>query len=195
MHIKHNRGFTLTQTVIALSLIAAISAAVVGMYNTSETKAAVLIGRVQQITTGLMLAKQDLNCFPTRLDALLKPTNTTVCGAVTGDLWRGAYIGLGTPYDPGTGNIIIDDIVPNAQIAFQTRTLVDGAGVTTYSYVLTTVGITPEFAYKAQAICGNDPDSRCGIDSANQIFWIVETGAAPKRLEYNEATGVFSQVP
>lgn len=195
MRIKQNRGFTLVQLVIALSLAAVMGTVVVGMFDTTGTKTEALVGRIKAINAGLAMSKQDMNCYPDRLDGLLKPTTSTFCGPVSGGLWKGAYIGLGTPYDPVTGNILLDDIVPNAQVRLVIRVVSGSTGVTSRNYVLSTVGLTEDFARQAELICGADADSRCGVDNTNQLYWVIEPAPEPVQLEYNELSGTFTAVP
>lgn len=191
MDKKRNAGFTLIQMVITVALLSVMTTVLVSRMDTNDAKITMLLTRMNEIASGLAATKADMSCYPRRLDGLLKPTTDTVCGTVSGALWKGAYIGSGTGYDDATGNITMDDIVPGAQVTFSQKTFNNSAGVAQISYLLTTLGLPVDIAKKALEVCGETDESRCGLDADGQIFITVSSGPAPVALTYG-SNGVFT---
>ena len=169
--LKDQKGFTLQEFVLCLSVLAILAGALIYMYDSNKARAEVLSTKLADISAGLLRMKADTYCFPIRLDGLVTPSaaGNTFCGVVDTRPWKGPYIAVGTTFNQTTGNIQLDSILPGLEILL-TRQVV-GINV---KWNLSTVGLTSELKTLVLSRCSNEyagtsNGSRCYDAGANQI--------------------------
>ena len=176
---SNQQGFTLTDTVIALSLIALASTTTVNMYDSSNTKAEVLITKMADVTAGLLRAKADLSCYPLRLDGLITPAMAvnTFCGILGAESWHGSYISSGTTINGSNGHLMLDNISPGLELYIDKRTV-----GTKIEWLLKTENLTPALLKNILLKCNTSTEytsSRCIDIGSDQVAYVIEDNAFP----------------
>lgn len=95
--MKLQRGLTLIEMVIAISLLAIMISAIVFSFDGSKSRAQVLVAAMEEYTGALERMKTDTSCYPKSLAALIdraqvKETTDSYCGANLSLQWNGPYV-------------------------------------------------------------------------------------------------------
>ena len=157
----HSAGFTLTEMLVTLTLVAVLASISVLAYKGAHSKAIVLYSKLTQYGDALIRMQLDMSCYPSNTSALLikADASDSFCGDIPTDSWHGPYAKADAVDD--NKNIKLLDV---------------GAGVILTiehdSTRLTTTGLKPwyikaehvpiDIVGETMSICNHDQDSgRC----------------------------------
>ena len=86
-------GFTLTEMLVVLSLIAVLAGLSILAYKGAHSKAVVLYSKLTQYGDALIRMQLDMSCYPSNTSALLikADASDSFCGDIPTDSWHGPY--------------------------------------------------------------------------------------------------------
>jgi prepilin-type N-terminal cleavage/methylation domain-containing protein len=118
-HLRYCRGFSALEMIAVLAAMAVISAIAIFSYDQSNSRGIALSRSMNEYANALRMAKTDLSCYPTRLDALFDRSKASAanafCGIDLGSQWRQRYA-QPAPVD-ANGNIVLSSIGAGASLA------------------------------------------------------------------------------
>ncbi len=96
-HARKQRGFTLMELIIAITIIAILGIAILSIVQTDSSRATSLVDSMRTTSRGLQRAKMDMGSFPSRLSVLWTRADATSANMYSGQAstttWNGPYIG------------------------------------------------------------------------------------------------------
>lgn len=86
-------GFTLTEMLVVLSLIAVLAGLSILAYKGAHSKAVVLYSKLTQYGDALIRMQLDMSCYPSNTSALLIKADAgdSFCGDIPTESWHGPY--------------------------------------------------------------------------------------------------------
>lgn len=167
--MKLQRGLTLIEMVIAISLLAIMISAIVFSFDGSKSRAQVLIAAMEEYTGALERMKTDTSCYPRSLAALIdrekviQPTDSW-CGANLSLQWNGPYVKAAPTRDgtvvPGRDVILMSQLSPELTLRIaQNTSAFGGGGPATWKWFIVADQIPQEILTQALSVCN-------GVDTA-----------------------------
>lgn len=147
------RGLTLLEMVIALSLVVLIITATVSTLGQDSQKAEMLQAKLQLVQAGALRLQTDMPCGVTKLSALIRREDAVdgLCGDTNSlDRWHGPYIDSSSMFVTD-GNLDLTPIIPGASMSITQETI--GTEIFT---VLKINDITDDVRSSMIARCGDD---------------------------------------
>ena len=149
-------GFTLTELLITLAIVAMLSGIVVITYSGDKAKATDLYAKLQQYGTAMSRVKLDVSCYPLVTGVLVQKALATAanssCGTDMQANWRGPYV-KGSSLN-AANNILMTEIGDNAALSVARGSNINGSGNTRQWY-LAVSGIATPVADQVMALCNN----------------------------------------
>jgi prepilin-type N-terminal cleavage/methylation domain-containing protein len=168
--MKLQRGLTLIEMVIAISLLAIMISAIVFSFDGSKSRAQVLVAAMNEYSGALERMKTDTSCYPRSLAGLIDrgavtATTDSFCGANLSLQWNGPYV-KAAPTRPGTvvagrDVIVMAQLSPDLTLRIAQNTSAFGGanGPATWKWFIVADGIPAEILTQALAVCN-------GVDEA-----------------------------
>jgi prepilin-type N-terminal cleavage/methylation domain-containing protein len=205
--MKSQRGLTLIEMVIAISLLAIMISAIVFSFDGSRSKAQVLVASMSEYANAMERLKQDASCYPRNMAALFDRAaaqlgTNSFCGADLSRNWNGPYVKASpvraAPLAPATNPdagpvtsvVSLGQISPDAtlRIARQASAF-GGGGPNTWKWFIVADGIPSEILTQALSACNGQDDGvnvaaagtrKCGLDGQDALVgYAVPPGLAP----------------
>jgi len=118
--MKYQKGLTLIEMVIAISLLAIMISAIVFSFDGSKSRAQVMIAAMTAYAGAMERMKSDTACYPKMLPALFdrsyaEGATASYCGADLSRQWNGPYVKTAPTFPaPALGDPAIDSTSANA---------------------------------------------------------------------------------
>lgn len=165
--MKLQRGLTLIEMVIAISLLAIMISAIVFSFDGSKSRAQVLIAAMEEYTGAMERIKTDTSCYPKSLAALLdrslaEGTAKSFCGADLSKQWNGPYVKSAptkpAPYGGGGPAIFMSQLSPDLtlRVARQTSAFSGAGASATWKWFIVADGVPREILTQALTVCNGD---------------------------------------
>lgn len=167
--MKLQRGLTLIEMVIAISLLAIMISAIVFSFDGSKSRAQVLIAAMEEYTGAMERMKTDTSCYPRSLAALIDRSKSLTganswCGADLSLQWNGPYVKV-APTRPGTivagqDVILMSQLSPDLTLRVaRNASSFGGGGPPTWKWFIVADKVPQEILTQALSVCN-------GIDAA-----------------------------
>ena len=164
--MKLQRGLTLIEMVIAISLLAIMISAIVFSFDGSKSRAQVLIAAMEEYTGALERIKTDTSCYPKSLAALLDRTlsegkDKSWCGADLSKQWNGPYVKSAPTKAATVGEgpvILMSQLSPDLtlRVARQASKFSGTGGSDTWKWFVVADGVPREILTQALTVCNGD---------------------------------------
>ena len=174
------KGLTLIEMVIAISLLAIMISAIVFSFDGSKSRAQVLVAAMNEYAGALERMKTDTSCYPRKLAGLfdrgaVETSANSFCGADLSKQWNGPYV-KAAPADTD-GKVILAQISPDIKLSIVQQTSnfggTTGSSIVTNKWYLLAEGVPSEIALQAVIACN-------GVDNANATTGGGTVGGVPK---------------
>ena len=173
------RGLTLIEMVIAISLLAIMISAIVFSFDGSKSRAQVLVAAMEEYSGAMERLKTDASCYPRSIVALIDRdqaagTANSFCNADLSKQWNGPYvkaasttgtIGPGGTASGDTGQapfILLGQISPELTLRIARASSNYGSGGTgpaTWKWFIVADGVPSEIITQAMMACnGRDAE-------------------------------------
>lgn len=208
LYMKSQRGLTLIEMVIAISLLAIMISAIVFSFDGTRSRAQVLVASMSEYSGALERLKQDGSCYPRTLSSLFDRAASvgaanSFCGADLSRNWNGPYVKsaptqaapLAPAVDSDAGPIAavvkLPQLSPDLtlRIARQAAAL-GGGGPATWKWFIVADGVPSEMMTQAIATCNGQDDTvagaatgtrKCGMAGQDALVgYTVPPGLAPQ---------------
>jgi len=115
------RGFTLIEILVALSILAVIALLASNAFDGSRTKAQAMIGLGKQVGDANIQLKTDTGCYVNKPVALFDPVEAqkpanNYCGRTFGGTWARPYLAQYTVN--ANGELVVDKIAAQVTVAY-----------------------------------------------------------------------------
>lgn len=195
--MKLQRGLTLIEMVIAISLLAIMISAIVFSFDGSKSRAQVLIAAMEEYTGAMERMKTDTSCYPKSLAALLDRSlsegkTKSFCGADLSKQWNGPYVKSAptkpAPFGEGGAAIWMSQISPDLtlRVARQTSSFSGTGASATWKWFIVADGVPREILTQALSVCNGD----AGIGAAAGTTATAFTGTRKCAKSGDSATTV-----
>lgn len=193
--MKLQRGLTLIEMVIAISLLAIMISAIVFSFDGSKSRAQILIAAMEEYTGALERMKTDTSCYPRSLVALIDRAEAvgganSFCGADLSLQWNGPYVKAAATRNDGTEKILMAQISPDLMLSIgRTDSVFGGGGPATNKWFIVAQNVPSEIVSQAMAVC-NGVDSEVNTTAvsagirkcAKDTDTVAEVGYDPSAL-------------
>ncbi len=193
------RGLTLIEMVIAISLLAIMISAIVFSFDGSKSRAQVLVAAMEEYSGAMERLKTDASCYPKSIVALIDRDQASgqansFCNADLSKQWNGPYVKAASTTDtigPGgtasgdTGQppyILLGQISPELTLRIARASSNYGSGGTgpaTWKWFIVADGVPSEIITQAMMACnGRDQELDGGAGAAaSTISKCVKSGS------------------
>lgn len=165
--MKLQRGLTLIEMVIAISLLAIMISAIVFSFDGSKSRAQVLLAAMEEYTGAMERIKTDTSCYPKTLVALqdrkaAEGTGQSYCGADLSLQWNGPYVKSASTKAgvvvSGQPVIAMAQLSPDMTLRFARQTSAFGGtnGVATWKWFIVADGVPKEILTQALLACNGE---------------------------------------
>ena len=181
--MKKQKGLTLIEMVIAISLLAIMISAIVFSFDGSKSRAQVLVAAMEEYTGALERLKTDASCYPRSLVALIDRAaaagaGSSFCGADLSKQWNGPYVKAApvkaAPLAPATnpedaggfGVISMAQLSPELTLRIgRNASAFGGGGPATWKWFIIADGVPSEILTQAMSVCNGTDDAVQGAAS------------------------------
>ena len=156
----HSAGFTLTEMLVTLSLIAVLAGISILAYKGAHSKAIVLYSKLTQYGDALIRMQLDMSCYPSNTSALLikVDANDSFCGDIPTESWHGPYAKADAVDD--NKHIKLPDVGAAVILTIEHDSDTDANGLKPWYIMAKHVPI--DIVGETMSICNHDQDSgRC----------------------------------
>lgn len=167
--MKLQRGLTLIEMVIAISLLAIMISAIVFSFDGSKSRAQVLIAAMEEYTGAMERMKTDTSCYPRSLAALIDRSKSLTganswCGADLSLQWNGPYVKSAPTREgtvvPGQDVILMSQLSPDLTLRVaRNASQFGGGGPLTWKWFIVADQVPQEILTQALSVCN-------GVDTA-----------------------------
>ena len=187
--MKLQRGLTLIEMVIAISLLAIMISAIVFSFDGSKSRAQVLIAAMEEYTGALERMKTDTSCYPRSLAGLIDRAKVTTtgdsfCGANLSLQWNGPYV-KAAPTRPGVvaagrDVIMMSQLSPDLTLRIaQNTSAFGGGGPPTWKWFIVADGIPQEILTQALSVCNGVDDAVNTVGASTGTKKCAKSGNSP----------------
>ena len=195
------RGLTLIEMVIAISLLAIMISAIVFSFDGSKSRAQVLVAAMEEYAGAMERLKTDASCYPKSIVALMDRgevvgADKSFCNADLSKQWNGPYVkAAATTTTVGTGGgnggdglapyIQLGQISPELTLRVGRVSSNYGGtgGPATWKWFIVADGVPSEIVTQALVACnGRDAelDSGAAANAAASVLKCVKNGSSTK---------------
>ena len=194
------RGMTLIEMVIAISLLAIMISAIVFSFDGSKSRAQVLVAAMEEYAGAMERIKTDASCYPKSIVALMDRdqavgADKSFCNADLSKQWNGPYVkAAATTTTIGTGGadggegegpyIQLGQISPELTLRIgRVSSNYGGGGPATWKWFIVADGVPAEIVTQALVACnGRDAelDADAAANAANSVLKCVKNGSTTK---------------
>lgn len=173
--MKQQKGFTLLEMVIAISILAVMGAVVVLSYNGSKAKAQALVAAMDEYGGAQQRLKADTSCYSRSLGALFDRNDASGaakswCGADLSRQWNGPYVKpvVKTTDDPAV--LQLGSIAPDLTLTIgRVESTYSGSTIGTYKWYIVAQGVPSEIATQALVACNGTDDANNASSSTTAV--------------------------
>lgn len=200
MKAHAQRGLTLIEMVIAITLLAIMISAIVFSFDGDKSRAQVLIAAMNEYGSALERMKTDTSCYPRNLDALFDRTQSegaakSFCQADLSKQWNGPYVksapAKASSVDSAVRAIMLAQISPELELRIGRIDSAfgsgggGGTGVPTSKWFIVADNVPSGIVTQAEVACNGIDDSQQQNISGQRKCAI--SGRSQTLLGYNPA--------